>query len=597
MAKQKEKQTVQTLQFGPGELREIAGEKVFARGTAYHKDGAVEITALEESRVRARILGTHIYEAELRKLPGGEIDGRCSCPAARDYGFCKHLVATGLAVNDLKPDAAQPVKSRMALIRDYLHGLEKDTLVTLVMNQAENDPAILKGLELGIKAAQGKTEDAVAEGKKVIMRATTVRGFVDYDRAPAWSRRLSETLEQIVPLIGGGAPDAALDLLDHFFDRMETALENIDDSDGLAGDVCYKAAAMYRQACRTAKLAPEDLARRLFRRETESGWDFFSGVCAEYRDILGPEGLAAYRRLAEEAWKTLPTANPNRAQRDEYATRRYAVKSILDALAEGDGDLDARISLRAKDLSSSGHYLELAKLCLDHGRTDEALKWAEEGLWQFKDDKWPDERLKQFTFDLYMQRGEKIKARDLIWEAFRQRPDMDKYAAIKSLSKDLAEQAIAFLKVQAVAEKKKAGKKREFESYVFHHSVVGYMERRPAAAVLLTMIFLFEKRLAEAWEITDIHSAPDDLLERLAVASEKIHPGEATSSYETLVERFVAKGNTPSYEHATKLIDRLAKLRDADEQEAYVSGLAEKYKAKRNFMKLLKKAACVRRHS
>ncbi|HEY8189700.1 MAG TPA: hypothetical protein VIF12_03390, partial [Micavibrio sp.] len=528
-----------------------------------------------------------LYEAEL-KLANGKISGHCSCPADRDFGFCKHLVATALTVNDLKP-GAENTKGRMELVRDYLLGLGKDDLAALVMRHAESDPAALKGLELAMKAAQGKSGDVLESMKKSITQATTTRGFVDYDRVPAWTRRLETALNQLISL-SGSAPALTLDLLDYFFDRMEKALEEIDDSDGLAGDVCDKAAKIYRQTCRAAKLSPEDLAARLFQRETESSWNFFSGVCDDYRDIFGEKGLAEYRRLAEDAWEKLPSVNPSRMARDMHSTRRYALKSILDALAEGEDDLDARIALRAKDLSSSSQYLELAILCLENGREDDSLKWAEEGLWQFKDDKWPDERLKQFAFDLYMRRGDKTKMRDLIWNAFLQRPDMDKYAAIKSVSKDLAEQAIAHLKTLAseTGAKRDAKGRPEFETFVLHHGTVGYMERRPTPAVLLTAILLSEKRLDEAWKIVETHDAPEDLLEELAKASEKKHADKSIAAYKTLIERSIGAGNTPAYKRAAKLIGRLAKLHNDDVQKAYVSSLKEKYKAKRNFIKLMK---------
>lgn len=45
---------------------------------------------------------------------------------------------------------------------------------------------------------------------------------------------------------------------------------------------------------------------------------------------------------------------------------------------------------------------------------------------------------------------------------------------------------------------------------------------------------------------------------------------------------------TPAYKKAKKLIDRLASLQNAPNQNAYVALLAEKYKAKRNFIKLVK---------
>lgn len=575
------------LRFSIESLRNIAGDKVFDRGVAYHKEGAVDITNLEENCVRASIVGSKIYEAEL-KLANGKISGHCSCPADRDFGFCKHLVATALTVNDMKTNAAQKTKSRIDLVRDYLHELPKESLVAMIMGQAESDPQMLKGIEMAMKVAHGESGDVFETIKKAITQATTTRGFVGYNRVSTWVQKLESVLSQITAL-SNNAPNIALDLLDYFFDRMEKVLEEIDDSDGDVGNLCGKAEKVYRQSCRVAKLSPEALAARLFRRETESSWGFFSGASEEYRDIIGKKGLEEYHRLAKDAWDELPSVNPNRTVRDEYGLRRYILKAILDTLAKNEHDLDARIALRTKDLSSPSCYLELADICLEHGRKDEALKWAEEGLWQFKDDTWPDERLKQFTFDLYLKRGDTVKARDLIWNAFLQRPDIDKYAAIKDLSKDLAEQAIAFLQesVSKTEVKRDAKGKAEFESLIFHRGVVSYAERKTAPFVLLAKIFLLEKRLNDAWKIADIYGVPDDLLAELAKVSEKHHTEKSIAAYKMLVERLIGAGNTPSYKKAVTLVDTLKTLQDTEEQTKYVIFLKDKYKAKRNFIKLI----------
>src|SRR5882724_11926338 len=79
-------------------LRDLAGDKVFARGEAYYRDGQVQILILEPGRVLAQVMGTENYRTELKKR-GTDIGGECSCPAFEDWGFCKHMVATALAAN------------------------------------------------------------------------------------------------------------------------------------------------------------------------------------------------------------------------------------------------------------------------------------------------------------------------------------------------------------------------------------------------------------------------------------------------------------------------------------------------------------------
>lgn len=79
--------------FDLATLRQLAGDKVFARGVEYHREGQVEIVSIDRSRVLARVMGSEIYRSELKGL-GTKFSGTCSCPAFSDWGFCKHLAAT-----------------------------------------------------------------------------------------------------------------------------------------------------------------------------------------------------------------------------------------------------------------------------------------------------------------------------------------------------------------------------------------------------------------------------------------------------------------------------------------------------------------------
>ena len=84
--------------FDIATLKRLAGG-AFPRGEAYHREGRVEILAVEPRRVLAQVTGTEDYRVNL--LGAGEtIKGECSCPAFDDYGFCKHMVATALAANE-----------------------------------------------------------------------------------------------------------------------------------------------------------------------------------------------------------------------------------------------------------------------------------------------------------------------------------------------------------------------------------------------------------------------------------------------------------------------------------------------------------------
>ena len=111
--------TVETLpRFDIAALKRLAGAAVFSRGETYHRDGRVEILALEARRVLARVAGTEAYRVNL--LGSGEaIKGECTCPAFDDYGFCKHMVATALAANESDRDPAPEGAGALARILSW----------------------------------------------------------------------------------------------------------------------------------------------------------------------------------------------------------------------------------------------------------------------------------------------------------------------------------------------------------------------------------------------------------------------------------------------------------------------------------------------
>ncbi len=83
------------------------------------------------------------------------------------------------------------------------------------------------------------------------------------------------------------------------------------------------------------------------------------------------------------------------------------------------------------------------------------------------------------------------------------------------------------------------------------------------------------------------HGASRGGREALARASEATHPGEALETYAARVEELAGGGGNPAYAEAAKLVARMAGLRNAAEQAAYVTALKARHGRKRNFMKLL----------
>jgi uncharacterized Zn finger protein len=257
------------LRFDVATLREFAGEKVFARGVAYHEDGQVEIVSIDSARVVARVIGSEVYRSQLDGL-GKKLSGECSCQAFADRGFCKHLVATALAANDLQPGELEKTAGRLTKIRDFLRAKGVEPLVEMITGLAERDPELLRDIELSATMATADDQTLFVQFKKAITEATRMHGFVEYREARAWAAKIERVLEQIEAMIQSGRADLILRLLDHFYARMDDALNNIDDSDGQGGGVYAKACEIHLAACRASKPEPVALAREMFGREVDS---------------------------------------------------------------------------------------------------------------------------------------------------------------------------------------------------------------------------------------------------------------------------------------------------------------------------------------
>jgi tetratricopeptide (TPR) repeat protein len=287
----------------------------------------------------------------------------------------------------------------------------------------------------------------------------------------------------------------------------------------------------------------------------------FSDAASQYAEALGETGLAEYHRLAAEAWDNLPSLG--RHAHVEHAERYANLLRILDYFAERAGDLEKRIALRAKDLSSTARYLGLAEFCLEQGRREEALRRGEEGLWMFEDDS-PDMRLVLFVADLLMRAHRLNEAETCLWQAFQKRPALELYEALRSVSgADARRRAVPFL-ANRLAE-----------------------NGGPELSELLATMLLRDEMFDEAWAAARTHGASPELLNELARASASSHPREALDFYDSRIKYLAEAGGGQSYREIGSLLKRMAPLQGPTGHTSYVAELKLRYERKRNLIRHL----------
>lgn len=546
-----------TARFDIDAVRAFVGDKAFARGEAYWRDGLVSIIDMNVARVRAQVSGTETYRTIVTGS-GAVIGGDCSCPAFSDFGPCKHIAATALAAND----GAAKGGGALTRIRAHLETKDSAALVDILVDLAERDPAIFQRLDLAAAASTVDAATLEARLKKAFDSATRTGRFIDYRAAGGWAAEVDSAFDALEAIAKGRTAPIAMRLTLYAIGRIEKAISHIDDSDGHCTDLMARAAEIHLGACREAKPGGVELARTLYAREMEDEYDTFSGAAATYADVLGKDGLAEYRRLAEAAFRKLPP----RGRKKGYDPERSRLSRMMDFFAEQDGDLDARIAIREADQSSPWDVLQLAEFCLDHGREEEALPRAEEGLWLFEDDR-PDERLYRFVARLLGKKGRNEEAVAHLMRAFDKAPSLSLHESLKTIGGAKASKA-AIARLQSMI----AGSRPT---------------ARDPRSDLLIEILMVEERFEEAWVVLRGHGAGARLTLRLAEKSEKSHALEVISLYQQHVESLVSMGGNRSYEEAVTYVARLANLQNDAARAAYVDDLRTRHKAKRNFIKLL----------
>jgi hypothetical protein len=552
--------------FSIDALRDLAGDKVFARGEAYHRGGQVQILTIEPKRVLAQVAGTEDYRTELTGR-GRNIGGHCSCPAFRDWGVCKHMVAVALAANALGPEAEAEGAGVLSRIRDHLKQKSVDALAGMIMELAERDPALLSRLDVAAAVVHADDGTLRTRLRKAIDAATRTPDYLEYGEVPDWASNVAASLDAIADLASGSRAGLALELAEYAIDRIERAIDSIDDSEGGCSELLDHARDIHLAAAESVWPDPVQLARDLFAREVDGDYGTFGDVAQLYADVLGEPGLAEYGRLAAKAWEKLPKrSGKGRGHDHEFSAGHERLKAILDFFAERAGDIDTRIALRAHDLSSPWRYLELARFCLSQGRVDEALRRAEEGSWVFED-RQPDERLVSFTVERLSKAGRKADAEALLWRTFVKAPSLELYKQLRKLrGKTALERTIGILETRL------AGKER-----------AGWY----GPADLLVSILIEEKTFDAAWAVARKHKVSFGVNMALADASKATYPREALEVYAERVNQFLSTGGNHAYGEAAKVIARMAALQSQAEQAAYVAMLKARHRQKRNFMKLL----------
>jgi uncharacterized Zn finger protein len=551
-------------------LREAAGEPSFSRGRDYFKSGQVGEIVSHEGVISARVLGTHTYKSKLF-VSHGTLAYDCTCPAATEFGFCKHCVALGLAwldrVMGSSSAAATSPSDPMATLRAYLLGLDKDALVKIVEDHAFDDDAFRQRLVRKADRAATKGLD-LAYYRKLIKQAATVRDYIEYDEAGEFAEGIYEVATELRALIEDGHAAEAVDLAELAVESVERVLDDVEDGEGEVEGTVYELQEVHLEACIAARPDPVDLARRLFRLELGDSVAF-ANTATVYAEVLGDAGVAEFRRLLEAEWNKLPPLKPGDPR--QYDHQQFHLSSMMESAARASGDVDALVAIKERHLTSANDYLQLAEILAQAGRDEESLEWGRKGIAAFGGT--ADRRLTAFVAGLLVKRGDTDAGIELLMDALRSSPSLESYHAVQHL----AESAGVWPKVRDTARAilKETGDRRRDQS-------------------ALVQALLNEGESGAAWELAVAGGCDNRLWMELADSRAESDPEDALAIYDAQLDDALLPASQDAYDRTAWLLKRIeptmARLGRQAEFQSRVASIREEYKRRRNLLDTLNRA-------
>lgn len=568
-------------------LRRLAGSQSYRRGIEYFQDSRVRSLTEKNGGITALVHGTEKYRAQIKvdKL-SSEIEFACSCPVGLEGKFCKHLVAAGLQwLARQKGAARQPgrKKAETLSVPEWLARQKKSALVDMILEHADDDDDFWNWLEMHSSIREDGTLD-MERLKKGLDNAVLIEDFVDYHEAYDYFLRTEKAVEILDRLLDKGHAPEVMELTEHALANIEQALNSMDDSSGYMQDIISELMDIHHGACRKARPDRKDLARRLFEYELHSESGLFSGAAESYADVLGKEGLAEYRRLAEKAWTSVKPLDPG--EKTQFDSYRHRLRHIMETLARREGDIDVLADIKKRDLTRPACFLEIAQLYQEAGREDDALSWAERGVKAFERE--PDMRLIDFLADAYHRKGLHEKALELIWASFVRNPGIERYHCLRSHAKRARQWDHWYEKAITVIRGTLAHKKESMNRSKGPMRLYNRLDHS-----LLVQIFLEEDEVDAAWNEAKAGGCSEGLWMQLALRREKTDPEDSLSIYQQQIEPIINRKNNDAYHEAMKLLSRIrdlmVRLGREHEFDAYVQALNSEHNRKRNFMKLLER--------
>ena len=279
------------------DLREWAGTKILSRGQFYLRN-VKELSRLEDGTLAAWVSGSEVYATSVCLNEGGDFDYFCTCPY--DWGPCKHVVAVVLSASeqvkrkkeipllkdgddlyhalfddseddcaddddwpdkdedsDFAPEAIKGGRPGNPRMLKMLEGMEKDKLITMMLELAAQNPEIERGILEKEQLATGRVDKVVSSLRREIRTITSEPAWYNSWKGEGNIPDYSHVQAQLQALLASGHADEVIKLGEELWTRGNEQVEQSHD-EGETATAIAACLEVVLQAVPLSSLAPAE---------------------------------------------------------------------------------------------------------------------------------------------------------------------------------------------------------------------------------------------------------------------------------------------------------------------------------------------------